>query len=66
MRPEEPSECRDCGELDTETHVLLYCHRGAAVRLELFGPDATAVDVLRDPRRLLRLLNSMGRTHIGA
>jgi ribonuclease HI len=66
MSPEESSECRDCGELDTETHVLLYCPRGAAVRLELFGPDATAADVLRDPRRLLRLLNSMDRTHIGA
>jgi ribonuclease HI len=66
FRPEESPDCRDCGELDTETHVLLECPRGAAARLSLFGLEATASDVLRDPRRLLQLLKTMGRTHIGA
>ena len=62
----ESPNCRDCGELDTEDHVLLACPRGAAARLSLFGPDVTVADVLRDPGGLLKLLRAMDRTRIGA
>jgi hypothetical protein len=63
----ESPDCRDCGELDTESHVLLYCPSGGGgggAGVNLCGPDAAAA--LRDPRKLLRLLKAMQRTHIGA
>ena len=41
--------CQHCGEADEDTeHFLMHCPRWAALRAEVFGPNATLATILHE------------------